>query len=143
MLLLDEPTAGLDPLVRSELLSVLNEVVRDDGASVLFSTHNFADISRNADEIVVLHAGRIAHQAIVEDLTETWRALTFHHDGPLPEFPGLRRRCRGNDYVATTEDPEALAATLTRIGVVDIQSHRLGIEDIAIEIMRRTRRDSL
>ena len=59
LLLLDEPTAGLDPVVCSEVLDVLWEVLEDGEHAMLYSTHVLSDISRLADELVFLRDGRI------------------------------------------------------------------------------------
>ena len=59
LLLLDEPTSGLDPLMRGELLDELGRVVRDEGLTVLFSSHLTGDIEALADDIAFLHRGRL------------------------------------------------------------------------------------
>ncbi|MCB0261060.1 MAG: AAA family ATPase, partial [Calditrichaeota bacterium] len=51
LLLLDEPTAGLDPVVRAEVLDTLFEVLEDGERAIFYSTHILSDISRLADEL--------------------------------------------------------------------------------------------
>ncbi len=58
LLLLDEPTAALDPAGRVEVLRLLRECVAD-GAGVLWSSHTLSDVERAADRVVVLHRGRV------------------------------------------------------------------------------------
>ena len=55
LLLLDEPTTGLDPVARDEVLQALADLLRDDARSVLFSSHNTQDIERLADTISFVH----------------------------------------------------------------------------------------
>lgn len=59
LIIMDEPTAGLDPIVRRELLNVLQTVVMDEEVSVLFSTHVTADLERVADFITYIHEGHV------------------------------------------------------------------------------------
>lgn len=59
LLILDEPTAGLDPLVREELLDILNEFTRDEGHAVLISSHIVSDLEKVCDYIAFLHRGQL------------------------------------------------------------------------------------
>jgi ABC-2 type transport system ATP-binding protein len=58
LLVLDEPTAGLDPLVRLDVLRELS-AARDDGRTVIFSSHRGDDVAGLADDVVFIHAGRV------------------------------------------------------------------------------------
>ena len=58
MLLLDEPTAGLDIKARAEILEVVRGLVADEGIGVLWTTH-LVDEIRDDDHVVVLHKGRV------------------------------------------------------------------------------------
>ncbi len=60
LLLLDEPTAALDPAGRAEVLALLRECVAE-GAGVLWSSHTLSDVERAADRVVLLHRGRVLH----------------------------------------------------------------------------------
>ncbi len=59
LLVLDEPTAGLDPLVREELLDLLNDFTRDEGHAVLISSHIVSDLEKVCDYIAFLHKGQL------------------------------------------------------------------------------------
>jgi ABC-2 type transport system ATP-binding protein len=60
VLLLDEPTSGLDPVIRGELLDVIDERLREcPGRVLLFSTHILEDIARVADRVLLIHEGRL------------------------------------------------------------------------------------
>ena len=67
LLVLDEPTSGLDPLVQREFLTMVREA-RDDGQTVLLSSHVLSEIQQAADEVVVLAQGRIVARGSVESL---------------------------------------------------------------------------
>lgn len=68
LLLLDEPTAGLDPLARLALLEELARVVREERLTVLFSSHLTGDIEVLADDVAFLHGGRIVEKGACADL---------------------------------------------------------------------------
>ena len=59
LLLLDEPTTGLDPVARDEVLEALADVLRDEARSVIFSSHNTKDIEQMADTITFVHDGAL------------------------------------------------------------------------------------
>lgn len=59
LLILDEATTGLDPVVRDEILDILNEFTRDEGHSVLISSHIVSDLEKICDYIAFLHKGKL------------------------------------------------------------------------------------
>ncbi len=59
LLLLDEPTSGLDPVVRDEVVTMLNEFTRDENHSVLISSHIVSDLEKLCDYITFLHKGKL------------------------------------------------------------------------------------
>jgi ABC-2 type transport system ATP-binding protein len=74
VLILDEPTAGLDPLVRHELTSFLAGS-RSERQAIVFSSHHGEDVSALADDVVFLHGGRIAAAAPVASFLAGGRSL--------------------------------------------------------------------
>lgn len=72
LLIMDEPTAGLDPLVRAELLDILSSLIQDERKSVFFSTHITSDLDKIADFITFLHNGKIVVSAPKDDLLEKY-----------------------------------------------------------------------
>ncbi|WP_349654990.1 AAA family ATPase [Paenibacillus sp. G2S3] len=68
LLIMDEPTAGLDPIFRRELLGLLSEHIQDEQKSILFSTHNTTDLDRIADYIVFVNEGRLVFNEMKESL---------------------------------------------------------------------------
>lgn len=72
ILLLDEPTGGLDPAMRDELLDIFREYLLPEGRTILFSTHITSDLERIADKIVYIHSGEIAYQGDKDELTSSY-----------------------------------------------------------------------
>jgi ABC-2 type transport system ATP-binding protein len=67
---LDEPTAGLDPLGREEMLDLVRKTHREFGISVILSSHLMADVERTCDRIIVLQGGRVLHSGEVGHFTK-------------------------------------------------------------------------
>ena len=72
MLLLDEPTGGLDPAARDEMLDIRREYLVPENRTVLFSTHITSDLERIADSIVYISNGKIAYWGDKEELTSSY-----------------------------------------------------------------------
>lgn len=99
VLLLDEPAAGLDPVVRKDLLrSLVEALMRTDGCTVLLSTHLLADVERLATHVGVMDRGRIVGAGSVEDWQRTMRRVQVVFPGrAIPagvEIPGVLREQR-------------------------------------------------
>jgi Nod factor-specific ABC transporter ATP-binding protein NodI len=67
LVLLDEPTVGLDPQVRQELWALI-DALRSDGVSILMSTHYIEEAERLADDVAVMHSGRVIARGTPSDL---------------------------------------------------------------------------
>jgi ABC-2 type transport system ATP-binding protein len=67
---LDEPTAGLDPLGRRDMLELIRRVGREFGISIVISTHLMGDVERTCDAVIVLDAGKVLRTGAVAGLTE-------------------------------------------------------------------------
>ena len=77
LLIMDEPTRGLDPLSREEFCDIILSLVREEGVSVLFSTHITSDLERIADDIVYISDGKILAASPLNELTERYLSARF------------------------------------------------------------------
>lgn len=68
ILILDEATTGLDPVVRDEILDIFLEFIQDEEHSILFSTHITSDIQKVADYVILIHNGKIIFEEKKDDL---------------------------------------------------------------------------
>ena len=75
LLILDEPTSGIDPYDRNELMTLIQEYMMDEEHTVLFSTHITEDLDKIADYIVMIDRGRIILDDAKENITETYRLV--------------------------------------------------------------------
>jgi ABC-2 type transport system ATP-binding protein len=80
IVLLDEPTAGLDPSGREEMLDLISRTGHSFGISIMLSTHLMGDIERTADRVIVLEGGRIAREGPVSDFTKATTTLLVEID---------------------------------------------------------------
>jgi ABC-2 type transport system ATP-binding protein len=93
LLVLDEPTTGLDPVARHEILRELTNVMADEGRSILFSSHNTQDVEQISDRITFIDRGRIIDSMDKETYLDRWRRLRL--EVPSNRAPGPARNHRG------------------------------------------------
>jgi ABC-2 type transport system ATP-binding protein len=93
LLLLDEPSSGLDPAFRRDLLERLSGVIQGGRTSVLFSTHITSDLDRIADFVTFLRQGRLVFSTTREDVAERWflvrGGLELLNESTRPLFAGV------------------------------------------------------
>jgi ABC-2 type transport system ATP-binding protein len=77
---LDEPTAGLDPLGREEMLALVRKTYREFGISVLLSSHLMADVERTCDRIIVIQGGRLVQSGAVNQFTQETETVFLEVD---------------------------------------------------------------
>lgn len=91
LLVLDEPTTGLDPVARHEILRELTAVMNDEGRSILFSSHNTQDVEQISDQITFIDRGRVIDSMDKEAYLDRWRRLRLEVPSgiELPALPGI------------------------------------------------------
>jgi len=137
LLLLDEPTAGLDPVVRLEVLDELMEVIQDEERAIFYSTHILADIKRLVDDLVFLDQGRIILRSAKDDLVEKWRTITFYSDRTIGAVDAaVQIRHEGRAHQVISSDHEATLAHLRTLEVEIRELHYLPVEEIAVQIIK-------
>jgi ABC-2 type transport system ATP-binding protein len=145
LLVLDEPTAGLDPVARHEVIAELMEVLLDDDRSILFSSHNTLDVEQISDVITFIDRGRIVESEDKESFIERWRRITVEGTPPghLPTVPGIVDIARsGHRAVLTTNawQPEMLAAW-ERAGARVHEIQRMTLEEIFVATVLHKRKE--
>jgi ABC-2 type transport system ATP-binding protein len=136
LLLLDEPMSSLDPLARAAMLDFLLELLREDGTTVLISSHILGDVEKIIDWVVFLDAGRAVENAPFDVLQESFAEWTVTAAaGGLPDTfsePFVLAR-QGNDRLARlrvrTRDPED-RARFAQSHRAEIQSRPLSLDEM-------------
>lgn len=77
LLVLDEPSAGLDPIVRRDILEAIIRAIADEGRTVLFSSHLLNEVERVSDHVTMINQGKIVFSAPLDDIKATHRCLTL------------------------------------------------------------------
>lgn len=137
LLLLDEPTSGIDPVVRTEVLDVLFEILETGERAIFYATHILPEISRLSDELAFIDNGNIWLRTPKEDLTEKWRKITFllaRNDIDLKSTVHHHREGRHHQIVST--DFEVTLESLRELGAENIQESHMTIEEIAVQILK-------
>ena len=140
LLLLDEPTTGLDPVARIEVLEALADVLRDEQRSVLFSSHNTHDIEQLADTISFLHQGRLVASADKDSFLESWRRIVCQGAlpadiGDWPEIASARANGSLVEIKARAWN-DTLPARLAATGLQVQRTDPMNLEDIFITAVR-------
>jgi len=140
LLILDEPTAGLDPVVRTEFLDVLFEVIESGERAIFYSTHILSDISRIADELTFLNNGQIALKALKEDLTESWRRISFKLSEGKKDFSEtVLVENEGSNYKIISSSFKSTMDELIQLGAENIQDTRMSVDEIAVQILKNNK----
>ncbi|HEX4403916.1 MAG TPA: ABC transporter ATP-binding protein [Polyangia bacterium] len=139
LLILDEPAANLDTVVRREFLETIIGLVGDGDRTVIFSSHILSDVERVADRIAVVHRGALRLEGALDDIKDAARRvrLTFAGEPPaeiaLPGLVALRRR--GRELLATLigYDEAETARVAAALGA-HVEAQRLGLEELFIDL---------
>jgi len=143
LLILDEPTTGLDPVARHEVIRELTDVMKDDRRSVLFSSHNTQDVEQISDQITFIDRGRIIESRDKETFLDRWRRIRVELPGDvdLPVLPGVVSLTQaGRLAVATTNAfsdslPRAYEAAGIRVHAVE----NMTLEEIFVSNVHHSR----
>jgi ABC-2 type transport system ATP-binding protein len=138
LLILDEPSEGLDPVGIEELLEIL--VARcSEGTTVFFSSHQIAEVERIADQVCILHAGRLVLDSSLDDLRQSYRRI----DLIFPLIPAEQAfrmtgvedvRSRGNQMsVLASTNAEAVVARAHDFRATSIDVTPVGLRDVFLQ----------
>ena len=132
LLVLDEPTGGLDPLMQKEFFDILRERNRE-GTTIFLSSHVLSEIQRNCTRAAIIRDGRIIAQGSVDDLSKTSaKRITVHGSIHLENLSGVRDRKAGEDGISFlySGDMGSLLRTLASGQVDDLTVTEPDLEEI-------------
>jgi ABC-2 type transport system ATP-binding protein len=144
LLILDEPTGGLDPLVQEEFLDIIEEV-RAEGRTVFFSSHNLAEVERVCDRVGIIRGGRLAAVETTETLIDkSFRhvALTFADNvdpKPFEALPGIRDLNSDGTKMSFTlhDDLDEMIKLAVRYRLLNMEYERPSLEEIFLTYYER------
>jgi ABC-2 type transport system ATP-binding protein len=139
LLILDEPTAGLDPAMSEEVLQALVSHVASESMTVFFSSHQLAEVDQIADHVAIIDRGRAVVAGSLDDLRERYRRieLVFGGDAPDARFhtagvERLRRKGRVLTVLAS-RDSEAVLAEARALNPVSVDVFPVTLKEIFLE----------
>jgi ABC-2 type transport system ATP-binding protein len=140
LLLLDEPTTGLDPVARVEVLEALSEVLKDESRSVLFSSHNTHDVEQLSDSITFIHRGKLVASKNKEEFLDQYRRVLCVGEwrdefNAIPEIIHARRNGSLIELKTNQFGPE-LQQRLLNHGLQIQSIERMNLEDIFVTTVR-------
>lgn len=148
VLFLDEPTNGLDPDGRAEMLELVRQLAKELGKSVVLSTHILQDVETVCDAVVVMEKGKVVAQGRLEDLCRTSERRFHLQVEPaatqLPEAPraGLRLQALGAGRFDVEADGDVPAPELFSLvhacggAVRELVPHRRSMEEVFLGAVR-------
>jgi ABC-2 type transport system ATP-binding protein len=89
LLVLDEPSSGLDPIVRRDILGAVIRTVAEEGRTVVFSSHLLHEVERVADRVALIDRGRVVFSGALDHIKETHHRLTLQFPEARPQPPAL------------------------------------------------------
>ncbi|MBI3347545.1 MAG: ABC transporter ATP-binding protein [Burkholderiales bacterium] len=143
LLVLDEPTSGMDPVARQELLTEFMDVLRDDSRSILFSSHNTLDVERISDRISFIDRGRVVASDNKDDFLERWRTLRLRLPDGVPDWPASRwpeivhRDVDGPNVTLTVDGFSD--GFLARLGAPVQDVYRMSLEEVFVATVMHSR----
>ncbi len=138
LLLLDEPTGGLDPLMQQEVLRLLAEA-QDNGATVFFSSHIISEVQAVADRVAIIREGKIVEVAETAALlNRSSRQVRIRFQQPtaadeLVKLPGVEMLAQDDDLSVQLQvegEMDTLIKTLAQYPVSDFETKRTSLEEI-------------
>ena len=148
LLVLDEPTTGLDPIARQEVLGELMAVLADEERTVLFSSHNTLEVEQISDQVTFIDRGRILESSDKETFLDRWRRLrlVLPPNTMLPGLPGIVKVDGSSrlPVITTNRFEPAMMAACTEVGVSVQAVDVMTLEEIFIASVQNQREgDSL
>lgn len=133
LVILDEPTTGLDPVARHEVLSELADILRNENRSVLFSSHNTQDIERLSDSITFLHKGKLLDSQDKEIYLDRWRRVICTGNIDWNNAPTSVTDIKQNGSLhelTISQFDDSIIAQLTGLGLAISSVDRMTLEQI-------------
>ena len=139
LLVLDEPASSLDPLARDMLCDIFREYIAEGNGerSVLFSTHNIADMEYATDYAIFMAGGKIIEQGFVEDLKEKY--ILVHGEADKSE----QAKKLMISYIGNSSNFEgiALAENTVQLSQLDTAVEKPNLQQLSVGILRKADRD--
>jgi ABC-2 type transport system ATP-binding protein len=137
ILVLDEPSSGLDPIVRRDILAAIIRTISSEGRTVLFSSHLLDEVERVSDHIAMIHNGKVAICSGMDDLRATFHRLTLRYgqsQEQQPLIPGaLNWQGEGREWTAVCQGQiSAIKAAAAEAGASIVNLRTASLDEIFV-----------
>jgi ABC-2 type transport system ATP-binding protein len=139
LLILDEPMSGLDPAATEQVLQILVKQAGREGTTVLFSSHQLADVDQIADHIAIVDRGRVVVDGPLDDVRAGYRRIQLVFDGAAPDVSftapgvvGTQRQGRVLSVLSSAGE-EAVLAEARALKPESIDVHPVTLKEIFLE----------
>ena len=139
LMVLDEPTAGLDPVIRRDILERFRAFADDSKKSVLISSHITDDITRIADYVAFLIKGQIVLSEVKDELLSKWKRIHYKEgaldDSVMKTLTGRKKHMFGHSGI--TDDFPTLKDSLAEgITMEEIKVENVNLDDVLISLVK-------
>jgi ABC-2 type transport system ATP-binding protein len=137
LLVLDEPSSGLDPIVRRDILAAIIRTIAEEGRTVLFSSHLLAEVERVADQVAMIRDGRLLFCAPLEQIQATHWRVTLRFPAPRAQPPRLEGALGweggGQEWTAAWSGHSGrLEAAAALLGAVVVRQAPLCLDEVFV-----------
>ena len=136
LLVLDEPSSGLDPVVRRDILEAIIRTVAEEGRTVLFSSHLLEEVERVSDHLAMMHNGKLVLCGGLEDIKAAHRRIVVRFESPLPRPPALEGALSvtgaAHEWTVVCNGLGNVTASATRLGGKVVSEHPPSLDEIFV-----------
>ena len=144
LIILDEPTTGLDPLLQQEFVEIIDEI-RDQGGTVFLSSHLLDEVERVADRIGLIQDGRLAQVVTINELrAQAKQMIEIYFDQPVSSAEFANLACVSNLNIngnilkcKTTGSIDALVKIAAKYTIIYIRSESQDLEELFLDMYRK------
>lgn len=144
LLVLDEPTLGLDPVVTDQLLRLLIDDFAASGRTLFISSHHLSEVEKIADWVGIIHRGRLLLEAQLDDIRANYARVRASGNGlprSAPEILTVSETEGVSEYVFRS-GAEAFAAELRRHGAMILDVSPMNLSEIFLELVGKENHDA-
>ncbi|MHC5083122.1 MAG: ABC transporter ATP-binding protein [Planctomycetota bacterium] len=143
VLIMDDPTLGLDVVIRRQFLEGMIHLIQKKGKTILFSSHILGDVERVADRIAVIEKGVLRADCTLEEFRQSVQKVHLLYDDHIPDsidLPGLLHKRQNHQHLELTlvgTTAEQLQKAVEATGAKECKQLELNLEDQFIEFTAR------
>lgn len=147
LLILDEPSSGLDAVVRKDILDAIVRTVADDGRTVLFSSHLLEEVERMSDHVTMIHEGRVAFGGTMESICQSHQRINVRFTERFEQAPKIDGALSidggGRSWsVVHNGTTERLHESVVRLGGEVVGSRDATLQEIFLARVGRDRKNA-